>query len=641
MRNVPARYTLQHAFLLAGALLTWTWAQAQQGLRLTVARQNATTFSSSVDYADTLQKGNYQGIIYLHHDHLLSTNVGNNPTFIQLYLRSDILQFYTLKKLPIKLASWIESDQYLMAGNQRVSAYGGVQCQPLPGLQLMPLLGYSLDQRGGQFDRGFSPALRGSYRYQQGGLEANSNLFLRTKYIAPRYQHNILSDSRLVQVFNENARIETSLRLSSNQMEDYKRSSIEKIRADTILPTFILYYVPYKKFKWQSEISTAVTRRSFRYARPDGGLPEFNTLAFNQSYVRLRQEAALELKRIQAQGSYLYEQTLRRYSLANDLGLGTQTFKRLEEQEQLKDFVQRLFQTDLSLRMQAGHRHSFDLTYQNRYIQYDTPSEANYDDHDELSHTGLLLWNSKWRSNLSTTWKLQTSLRHYVFLFAQRTQENYTQRNLRLEFNYTWKPISKLSILGEQFIYVTYNVKDFPDYTFTNRSTRTLENRIKANYQFHKRLNSSIMIYRKEIRASYLNWEKFAETPLDTALFVIAEWLWNGQPLKKVRIETSFGYRHFVQWRYQNTSMTALSGGLKTINLHIGTAQTGPVTALRWQRFPHSVSCEVWWQWQRQQAQYSPIAGAATSGASWREADLQPKAFVLKPFVQLQLNVLH
>ena len=341
---------------------------------------------------------------------------------------------------------------------------------------------------------------------------------------------------------------------------------------------------------------------------------------------------------------YVYQTLGRAYDLDNSREMPDQEFDRLLEREQQKDYFRRQTELELALYRDLKPRHTLALVGTNRYLQYDTPRAENLDDHDELTYGLSGEWTANWSRNFVTRYQLLGNVRRYAFLFQERSQDNYTQRSLRLEFDYRWNITPKLSMQGEQFLYVTYHVKDFEDRNRTDRSTRNLESRVVLNYRPKKTVDMELNLYRRELHVSYLNWEDFAETPLDTAVIYIGEyWTHWRLPVKweSARLQLDLGYKHFSQLRYQNTSMISLQNVLTPINLHIRSHQTGPQTGIRLvHRRPASLELAIWWQLQVQDYQYREVESFSTLSANYREQLLQSVAINFRPFVKLQANIL-
>mgnify|MGYP006268105109 CR=1 FL=1 len=608
--------------------------------QLSFVRQNNFTYSTRLLTHYRHAGPRYEWQLDLSHEQLFNTS-RQTDRFVQLQLNAQLWQFWRLSN-KWSVASWLEVDQFWNNGTQRYSAYAGLRYEPFEGLSLTPLLGYSYDYRQEILDQGLSPGIRAESRYTFGdGLQMRSHLLARVKYIDPRRQRNLHFVSEWAKVFGPNAAVNLRLHAGRNQMDDYLSESIERIKADTVGVALHLQYPLRPGLIWQSQNSAQLSQREFDYDLWQGEEPEFNDLSFDQVEFRTWQRLSFRRQRWDGRFTYEYQSLGRGYELQNSLELPEPTFRRLVEQERQKDFFRRLHNLDFTLNYRPNARDRFTLSGNNRYLMWDTPSEENYDDHDELYYGLGLEWEANWSRKLMTRYQLIGGIRRYAFLFAERSQDNYTQRNLRLDFDFRWNISPQLSLSGQQYLYVTYNVKDFEDRNLTDRSTRNLESRAQLRYRPQPRWDFELNFYRKETHLSYLNWGAFSETPLDTLTQYLIEgeahlMLGRGGPLR-LRLEA--GYKHFSQLRDLNTSMLSLQNILTPINLQIRTHQTGPLTGFRvLARGGSSLEFSVWWQIQDQNYRFQEIERFTSLSAGYREEVLRQREVNLRPFLNLRLN---
>lgn len=632
--------------LLIGLCRAITYGQTSselpQSIQFQFSRQNNFTYTTNLDvYKQDIRIGKYHTDIRLHHDNIVNTLL--NQPFVQVYVRGQIWQYYDVSK-KLSVASFAEIDQFWHNRNQKYSLYGGVNYQPIEGLQLTPLVGYSWDYLTPILNQGFSPALRFQYQYAfKNGWEMQTKAFLRTKFITPRKQHNYTLQTAWNKTLNSNAMIAFAGILGSNETDNFRQNSIERILSDTLSPSMQAIYRFNKHWQLTSENQYQFTRRRFLYQNYRTSTAEFNNLGFTQNDVRLSQLLSMQYDKMEGQVRYTYEYANRQYFVSNNLGLTDNAFVQLTQKEKQKDFIRNISVWEAEWKWKMSRKHLLKWTGNNRYVMYDTPSELNYDDHDELSYGTGLEWNADWRRTFYTRYGLIGSVRKYVFLFRQKSQDNYTQYNLRSEFAFRWQIMPKLTLSGEQFVYVNYNVKDFTDANFTNRSTRNLESRLQVTYQPTPKWACQFHFYIKEAHLSYLDWDAFAETTLDTTETATFEQR-NGYRIVNQQnghlLWLDFGYKHFFLNRYQNTAMFDLQNVLKPINLHIRNIQTGFLTGARWSyQGKYSVEGMLWWQIQNIDNRYHLLPAFSTLSASYREEDLQRVQRAFRPFVTLTLNM--
>ncbi|GEM_PF-1496302 len=637
-------------WLLLTVLPSTLWGQ-QPHLRLSFLRQNNFTYSTRLGLNYSYQKEKYSFNLTLKHDNIYNSSRAQQ-SFIQFYLQTNLWQYFQLNP-KWELVSWLEADQFFNSASHRISLYAGLRYKWKDILQLTPLIGYSFDYRSMVLDQGFSPALYVQARYKwPDGLTMETEGYARVKYISPRIQQNLKFSTNWGKSFGEFANVNFGIQAGKNELDDYSRSSpsqiqldtfaIEQIISDTLAPFLSLRYRLMPHLYWDSENQLIFSRRQFDYKIFNLSDSRLNDLSFDQLQVLTRQKFSFSKKKMSAYFLYEYQYLSRRYELENTTAMPARTFQLQRDRERQKDYFRNLSVLELKLAYQLKARHSLNLTANNRYLMYDTPAEDNRDDHDQLNYGVALEWQAAWSSKFSTNYKILGHIRKYAFLFKERSQDNYTQRSLRFEFQYRWLPLPKLQISGKQIIYVAYHVKDFGDKNKTDRSTRNLESNLTINYRLNKKLDMNLEAYRRETYVSYLNWRAFSETTLDSSRIYIITQL-NSLQLKQWKnniLFLEFGYKHFSQSRLFNTSMTSLSNILTPINLKSRNIQTGFQSGIKlMQRHPASIICSVWWQIQYQDFQYKEIPQFTSLFSNYKEATLQEALVSFKPFVRLQLNV--
>jgi len=627
---------------LCGGLLQLQVVLAQQPhIRLDFRRANNFTYSTTADMTYGFQTDRYRFDLQIHHDNILNTTRESNP-FVQSFLHTSLWQHYQLRDA-LSLASWLEYDHFINNQNYRISGYAGVSYTPYPFLTLTPLIGYSWDYRSSILDQGFSPALLAKSQYQwEDGLIMETTLFARDKYIYPRNQRNISLQSTFAKSFEDYADVAFQLRAGTSEIDDYRNGMIENIISDTLNPVLSLRYQLRPGMYWDSENSLSITNRTFAFDPIENQPVSRNDLAFRQLNIFSRQKLSFAQTKWSAFLLYEYQYLNRRYELTNTLDLNSNRFEQLLTREKQKDFFRSLTNLEAQVTYRVHPQHTLRFIANNNYIKYDTPSEDNLDDHDELTYGTQLNWNAQWSPDFSTGYSLLGNIRQYAFLFGERSQDNYTQYTLRMEFDYRWQAMDNLSMRGKQYIYVTYNIKDFSDLNLTDRSTRNLESHLEVNYRPTPKWETTTTLFRRETHVSYINWDRFAETTLDTAITYNISHIHALQlktPWENLRVFLDVGYQHLSLVRKFNTAMTNIENILEPINLTTRNFQTGPRTGLRiFHRNPASIDFTVWWQLQYQDNIFSTISSFSTLGITYREENLRKINRKFRPFFDIKFN---
>lgn len=617
------------------------WACAQRsGLRLKYVRQNNATYTANVNLTHKLKVGDYTSQLRIHHNHVMNTTRKEQP-FVQLLLDGDWRQKYRISKR-ISLTSWLEGKHFFSNGAYRYAAYvGATYTSPKSDWEVTPFIGWGWDYRSGILDQGFSPAIMVRWEYPLNPqTQTQSTLFARYKDLDPRQQVNVSLNSLWTYQIDKQAETLFSLQAGTMEIDDYRLGAVERIISDTIRPGFSFRYQLSPQLSWESDNELAWTRRSLQYEPAVSKELPFNDQGFNQFDINSRQRVSFKSKKISGFLSYAYQLIDRSYDMDNTLLQPEVIYQRLLSREQEKDYSRQLSAWEAQIGWQINRKHRLEWAASNRYLQYDTPSEINYDDHDELTHGLTMNWETRWSPTFFTRYQVVGNIRQYAFLFQQRSQENYEQYGLRFGFDYQWNPAPRLSLKGGQYIYVTYNVKSFEDRNRTNRSTRNLETQQNLHWQLGKQWSIRGRFYQKGTHLSYLNWEAFSETPLDTNTIATTQISLEKQISlgtgRSLRLEVA--YKHFSQIRRLNSTMQTLDNRIAPINLAIRGYQTGPLTAAELRtRKGGSIFLSIWWQYQHNDFVYNPLNDGISLGASYRQEQLNAIQTGFRPFFELRL----
>lgn len=635
-------------------LLVGSHLHAQDGrpmLRITSLRQNDFTFFNNLDLDYQYRKGKYGFDLKGHHDNIYNTSL-DADRFVQLYFKSTLRQYYQWKK-NLAWTALIETDNYVNTDNNKASFYGGAIYKPKPFVEITPMAGVSIDRRKGVVDVGFSPALamRSQYEFDN-DLSVDFGGYARVKFINPRVQRNFTAYNYWTKEFAQNTRIMVGIRGGSHELDDYQGttgadgrftpSEVKRIISDSLNPMLKMEYEFAPGVAWRSENEFLLFRRFFKFNPLTDPLPSDNDLDFSGLELLSRQQLSWVGETFRFSGYYEFMYSTRGYQLTNTTDMTEPVFDQAAEREKQKDFKKTQHKTDAKLLLNVSKRQILDFTLTNIYLQYDTPSEENYDDRDELSYIGSVTWNSKWRRNFTTSLGISGNYRHYAFLFAEKSQDNYKQRSLRMDFAYAWDVLRNLRIEGRNAVYVTYNVKDFSDFNKTDRSTRNLETNLKAVYRPLKSVESRFSLYRKETHQSYLNWVNFSETTLDTIRILTAEQTNRYElPLKskEVKLYAEAGYKHFSQVKKFKTSMLNFANEFQPIVLHQVNWQTGPILGFGYRdRRQSSIEATLWLQFQTRKNRWYEEDELGALGTSYSQAELEAVEQEVKPYFTLNFN---
>ncbi len=182
-----------------------------------------------------------------------------------------------------------------------------------------------------------------------------------------------------------------------------------------------------------------------------------------------------------------------------------------ENQRDNNAFKTRLFSV---LNIPLGLKDSINFDYSMSLLQYDTPSEQNYDDRDELNILAGINYSRIFSPFLRMSLQFDFQLTHLVFLKAQRSALNNINRILRFNPKIEYR-IGRLMINPSLEVLANYTVYDFEDISpgINSFSFRQFAYRDSMAFRLDKHYSLSSGIILRYNERGILYWDKFAETP--------------------------------------------------------------------------------------------------------------------------------
>lgn len=545
------------------------------------------------------------------------------------------LQYPLLPKF--SLTHWFDADVFLTSHNQKWQGYMGITWNPIPQMEITPLAGYSIDERNGRQDKGFSPAV-----FYKWNANAGNNWlpviqgYSRRKYITPRIQDNHQALITWAPVQSQSVNWYLQQMIAYHELDDYSGNTIQRILSDTFKTSSGLQYLIAKSVGIDLLQEVTFQRRQFKYKSLDLNAPNQNTVIFSQPEIKSQISGYLQTNKLQIRVGYAYELVRRFYKINNNQQLPEISFAELVANEKEKEYYAGFQKVFLSFWLKVFPRHTLEGESSAQYLQYDTPSKINIDDRDELTRIIRLNWMSKWTRKFRMQYEWTGQYRYFGFLSNIKSQDNYEQYQLKLKSSAEWDFAPQWRLILEQSVNSLYNVKTFEDTQFTDRSTRNLESKLNLTKIWSPAFRSEFKIERKVLRISWLNWDQFSESPLDSTWFHTLEstheWRWG----KNKAWTGKIGYRFFRQVRHQ---LAILSEDFSVIQWRQINQQIGPLTGLSFRTLEGSwVFMMAWWQVQQFDNRYQRITGRATLNQpkSLSEVDNSSRSFV--PYFEIGIR---
>lgn len=163
-----------------------------------------------------------------------------------------------------------------------------------------------------------------------------------------------------------------------------------------------------------------------------------------------------------------------------------------------------------------SHRDTLKLSVASSILRYDTPSDLNYDDRDELLLNGITEFSRRFTGELSAGAGFSLQMQHTVFLKSQRSSLNNWNRILK--FFTRAEILTRVTEFRPQFeVLANYTVYDFEHVGGTSSfSFRQMSVRDSIIIWLGHEMHAEGRLFARYFITGQLNWENFSETPLNT-----------------------------------------------------------------------------------------------------------------------------
>ncbi len=209
-----------------------------------------------------------------------------------------------------------------------------------------------------------------------------------------------------------------------------------------------------------------------------------------------------------------YNRTNEDYSAINILNLPSNQFEIYKTDQNRQDRVETYFNFKLNSYISLTSKDSLSIGTDYRLLRYDTPSDKNNDDRDELSLAGDIEYLRRVSNILSIGIRNEFRLLHYVYLKSQRSSSNNWNRIIKLaptivikSNTFYYKPI-----FGINANYTTYDFENIVTgiNSFSFREVSYLDSlQLRLSNDFYFETKNEMRYSERGI----LYWDDFAEQP--------------------------------------------------------------------------------------------------------------------------------
>jgi hypothetical protein len=469
------------------------------------------------------------------------------------------------------------------------SFVGGIEYSPVQRVSVTPYIGMRFDNQIGTNDKGLSYRL---HVFTDGidlsGYTTTMRGTFQRDELSPRRVETSADTLIIGKNFFEQTGNEFRFLYNRNRRDFY-------IAADTALQRFYAVnnniesrsedsftfsdYLDYNigtqfLFRFEGNIFTRGIERGLRYRMVPGSSAQI----FNTNVEELKIDGATDA-RYAVQGftsalRFFYQERDEKHSIQSDTRAPFVVEDSASHAEERKNNHTRRTSLGGSVGMALSHSDSIVLSGSSSLLRYDTPSQLNDDDRDELFHIINLTTFHRFNQYLFGQFTVEANLTHLVYVNRTRSADNSWNRILRLSPRLDYMPSEGIRSVNTFEVLANYAVYDFEfpgtqtqshvfrQFGFMDSTTFGLTRRTALDWYSYIRLYE-----RGELR-----WQEFTERPLN--YFEDKTFLGMVRYIISDRLLLSCGIRYFSQIRFRYV------GSEKQQEFFL--RSVGPVTRIEW-----------------------------------------------------------
>jgi hypothetical protein len=212
-----------------------------------------------------------------------------------------------------------------------------------------------------------------------------------------------------------------------------------------------------------------------------------------------------------------YRERDEKHFLINSGRINQSFIRQIETDEETKNNHTSIFNLSPMLFYNINPINRIELTASASILKYDTQSEENYDDRDELGFIVYLAHRYNNLKNLVLTNSVDLNLYHTVYIFSQKSANNSWNRVLRFTSKSFFTPTRFIRNIGTFSVLANYTVYDFEDIVSTvqSYSFRQLNLKDSLIVNFTEEIGIDMYGELKLYERGELNWSEFSQRPIN------------------------------------------------------------------------------------------------------------------------------
>ncbi len=467
---------------------------------------------------------------------------------------------------------------------------GGLEYHPLQSLTLLPMAGYRWDNQAQIHDRGPSVRMGATLNdVSSDGYEFSGRAQFHRDYLDPRRLESHFAHAGIQKLFSPMTHDSLEAGISRTRREFYALadSNIESRLEDAFYFSNLLDYAIDPNVV--ATMYVAVAGRGLdKDLRFFGQVPS-STPQFGTHIDEFRLDAAFGTTIRSDDGRHggsvrlAYSERNESHaakSVASASPAATVLFNERNKQEQTKDNLARRSSLTGSAYFPLSGSDNVTIAGAASILRYDTPSELNLEDRDELLTACTITSSHRVNRYLDLGISLEGNLSHLVYLLKERSANNNINRVLRLAPKTMFHPSPLFMSLNAFEVLANYTVYDFEQQAALTRSFsyRQFGWFDSTSFELTHSIGIDCFVYLKLYERGQLKWTEFTEQLEDS--FVDRTYAVQVRYSPDRGTVFALGLRFFGQSRYEYTA------GEKKLSSYL--TSFGPTCLIVWKIGPHS-----------------------------------------------------
>ena len=560
---------------------------------------------------DTVSQGIHIGIVQQFASNVIEFQGGSGPAPPKLQSGQENLSVLVRAPPAAGFSPQIQWSSFGYSDNKGTglnnasseSLLGGAEYIPFSWMSVTPMAGYRWDSQAGIRDRGMTYLLGARLPgFEADGYFVSGNAQYREDFLAPRKLEGDFARFTVQKTFSPYARDSMEVGVNRNRHEFYDPadSTIES-RTEQVL-TFTdkldydidpalasTFFVSINGRGLDKDIRNwnAVDPQNMQF---NTHINEFRFDTYVQSAYRTPEGRTAAWLRLY----YSERSETHSAKLPGTTSPSIDTlFSQSNAQEHINDNTARRTQLSGMVELPVSPSDRIGFSGSIGILRYDTPSDQNLEDRDELLVALSLVTSHRVSRALELDVVLDGTIDHLVYLLKERSANNNYNRVLRLSPRTIFRPVPWINSLNAFEVLANYTVYDFEQQlpsvkSFSYRQIGWLDS---TSVDLTHRIGFDFFAYWKVYERGQLEWSQFRERLESAATELTYAVQCRVRPA--ARILFAVGVRYFGQTRY------TYADGVRQVDSFLNSV--GPTCSISWDPGPHSrIQFQGWYERQRQ-----------------------------------------